>query len=81
MIDRLTVIMGNSVTEDEGQPKLFKPQIYQSSRDRNQNRGNYGGRFRNNNAYLAHTTYNQNSWGRTRGNFNNRKKLQLQYVR
>ena len=40
-IDRLTVMMGKLVTEDEGHSKLFKPQVYQSNRGRNQNRGNY----------------------------------------
>ena len=49
--DRLTLMMGKLVTEDEGQSKLFKPQVYQPNRGRNQNRGNYHGRFRNNNAY------------------------------
>ena len=49
-IDRLTVMMGKLVTEDEGQSKPFKPQVYQPNRGRNQNRGNYHGRFRNNNA-------------------------------
>ena len=40
-IDRLTVMMGKLLTEDEGHPKPFKPQVYQSSRGRNQNRGNF----------------------------------------
>ena len=71
-IDRLTVMMGKLVTEDEGQPKLFKPQVYQPNRGRNQNRGNYQGRCRNNNAYRGHPTYNQNLRDRARGNFNNR---------
>ena len=30
-IDRLTVMMGKLVTEDEGHPKSFKPQVYQFS--------------------------------------------------
>ena len=68
-IDRLTVLLGKLVIEDEGQPKPFKPQICQSNRGRNQNRGNYQGRFRNNNAYRGHPTYNLNFRGRTRGNF------------
>ena len=71
-IDRLTVMMGKLVTEDEGHPKPFKPQVYQPNRGRNQNRGNYWGRFRNNNAYKGHPTYNQNFKDRARGNFNNR---------
>ena len=40
-IDRLTVMMGKVVTEDEGQSKPFKPQVYQPNRGRNQKRGNY----------------------------------------
>ena len=71
-IDRLTVMMGKLVTEDEGQPKPFKPQVYQPNIGRNQKRGNYQGRFRNNNAYMDHPTYNQNFRGKARGNFNNR---------
>ena len=46
-IDRLTVMIGKLVTEDEGQSKPFKPEIYQPNRGRNQNRGNFCGRFRN----------------------------------
>ena len=38
MIDRLTVMMGKLVTEDEGQPKPFKPQVHQPNRGRNQKR-------------------------------------------
>ena len=71
-IDRLTVMMGKLVTEDEGQSKLFKPQVYQSNRGMNWNRGYYQGRFGNDNAYQGHPVYNQNFRGRTRGNFNNR---------
>ena len=44
-------MMGKLVTEDEGQSKPVKPQVYQPNRGRNQNRGNYCGKFRNNNAY------------------------------
>ena len=40
-VDRLTVMMDKLVTEDEGHPKPFKPQIYQSNRGRNQSRGSY----------------------------------------
>ena len=40
-IDRLTVMMGKLVTEDEGHPKPFKPQVYQFNRGRNQSRDNY----------------------------------------
>ena len=38
--DRLTLMMGKLVTEDEGNPKPFKPQVYQSNTGRNQSRGN-----------------------------------------
>ena len=40
-IDRLTVMMDKLVTEDDGSSKPFKPQIYQPSRGRNQNRGKF----------------------------------------
>ena len=70
-IDRLTVMMGKLVTENEGHSKPFRPQIYQSSRGRSQNRGNSHGRFRNS-AYRGCTAYNQNFRGRYRGSFNNR---------
>ena len=63
--------MGKLVTEDNGCSKPFRPQIYQPSRGRNQNRGNFCGRFRNN-TYGGCTSYNQNFRGRYRGNFNNR---------
>ena len=69
-IDRLTVMMGKLVTEDEGHPKPFKPQVYQSNIDRNQSRGNFCSRFRNN-AYRGCPSYNQNFRGRNRGNFSN----------
>ena len=47
-IYRLTAMMGKLVMKDEGHPKPFKPQVYQSNRGRNQNRGNFCSRFRNN---------------------------------
>ena len=37
-IDKLMVMMGKLVTEDNGCSKPFRPQIYQPSRGRNQNR-------------------------------------------
>ena len=40
-VDKLTVMMSKLVTEDEGCSKPFKPQVYQSKRGRNQNRGSY----------------------------------------
>ena len=56
-IDKLTVMMGKLVTGGDRQDKPFKPQVYQSNRDRCQNRGNYNqrgyqGRFRSNNAHI-----------------------------
>ena len=51
-------MMDKLVTEDDGSSKPFKPQIYQPSRGRNQNRGNFHGRFRSN-AYRGCTPYNQ----------------------
>ena len=70
-IDKLMVMMGKLVTEDEGCSKPFRPQIYQSGRGRNQNRGNFCGSFKNN-VYRGCALYNQNFRGRYRGNFNNR---------
>ena len=54
-IDKLKTIMSKLVTEDEEQNKLFKPQVYQSNRGRNQNRGNYQDRFRPYNVYGGHS--------------------------
>ena len=70
-IDKLMVMMGKLVTEDDRHSKPFRPQIYQPSRGRNQNRGNLHGRFRSN-VYRGCTSYNQNLRGRYRGNYNNR---------
>ena len=56
----LIIMMGKLVTEDKGQPKLFKPQVYQPNRHRTWNRDNCWGRFRNNNAYRGHPTYSPN---------------------
>ena len=77
-IDRLMVMMDKLVTEDDGSSKPFKPQIYQPSRGRNQNRGNFHGRFRNN-AYRGCTPDNQNFRGKYRSNFNRRGKLRNNY--
>ena len=76
-IDKLTIIMGKLVTEDEGQSKPFKLQVYQSNRGQGQNSCNYDqrgyqGRFRSNNVYRGHSGYNQDYRGRTRYNSNNR---------
>ena len=65
-LDKLTVMMGKLVTEDEGQNKPFKSEVCKSTRGRGQNRGNYQGRFRSNNAYRGHSRYNQDFRGRTR---------------
>ena len=70
-IERLIVMMGRLVTEEEGFTKPFKPQVYQSNRGRNQSRGNFCSRFRNN-AYRGCPPYNKNFRGRNRGNFSNR---------
>ena len=40
-IDKLKVMMDKLVTEGDGCSKPFRPQIYQSGRGRNQNRGNF----------------------------------------
>ena len=71
-IDKLMTMMGKLVTEDKGQSKPFKPQVYQSNRCRRQNRGSYQDRFRSNNAYRGCSVYSQNFRGRMRYNFNNR---------
>ena len=65
-------MMGKLSTEDEGQSKTFKSQVYHPNRGRNQIRGNYHGRCRNNNAYRGHPMYNQNFRGRVRDSFNYR---------
>ena len=62
-IDKLMVMMDKLLTEDDGCSKPFRPQIYQPSRGRNQNRGNVHGRFRNN-LYRGCMMYNQNFRGR-----------------
>ena len=54
--DKLTVMMGMLVTENEGQNKPFKPGVYQSNGGRGQAKCNYNqgrnqGRFRSNNVY------------------------------
>ena len=55
-INKLMVMVGKLVMEDKGQNRSFKPQVYQSNRDRCQNRHNYDqrrfhDRFRPNNTY------------------------------
>ena len=66
-IDKLRVIMGKLVMEDEGQNRQFKPQVYQSNRGRCQTRCNYDqrrfqDRFRLNNAYRGRPRYGQKLW-------------------
>ena len=70
-IDKLMVMMEKLVTEDDGCSKLFRPQIYQPGRGRNQSRGNFHDRVRSN-AYRGCTSYNQNFRGRYRNNLNSR---------
>ena len=59
-------MMGKLVTEDKGQNKPFKPQVYQANRGRGQNRGNYQSRYRD------HLRYNQNFMSRKTYSPNNR---------
>ena len=40
-LDKLMVMMGKLVTEDEGQNRQFKPCVYQSNRGRGQTSLNY----------------------------------------
>ena len=67
-LDKLTVMMGKLVTEDEGQSKQFEPWVYQSKRGRGQERS----RFRSDNAYQGHSRYNQEFRGRMGYSSNNR---------
>ena len=70
-IDKLMVMMDNIVTEDDGCSKPFRPQVNQPSIGRNQNGGNFCGRFRNN-VCRGCMLCNQNFRGKYRNNFNNR---------
>ena len=63
--------MDKLVTEDSTGSRPFKPQVYQSGRGRNQNKGNFHGRFRDN-ACRGCSAFNQNFRGRYRDNFNRR---------
>ena len=70
-IDKLTVMMGKLVIEDEGQNRQFKPQVYQSNRGRGQTRHHHEQRrfrdwFRSNNAYRGRPRYGQDYRGRSR---------------
>ena len=76
-IDKLMVMMGKLVMEDEGQNRQFKPGVYQSNRGRGQTRHNYNQRrfqdkFRPNNAYRGRPRYGQDYRGRSRYNSNYR---------
>ena len=70
-IDKLTVMMGKLVTEDKGQNRQFKPQVYQSNRGRGQTQCNYEkrrfqDRFRSNNTYRGRPRYGQDYSGGSR---------------
>ena len=61
-MDKLSVMMGKLVTEDKGQNRQFKPQVYQSNRCREQTRCNYKqnrfqGRYRSNNTFRGRPRY------------------------
>ena len=76
-LDKLIVMMGKLIMEDEGQNRQFKPWVYQSNTSRSQTRCNYDqrsfqDRFRPNNAYRRQQRYGQDYRGRTRHNSNNR---------
>ena len=75
-IEKLTVMMGKLVTENEGENKPFKPWVSQSNRGRGKTRCNfdqrrYQGSFRSNSAYRGHSRYSQDYRGRTRYDSNN----------
>ena len=76
-IDKLTVMMGKLVTEDEGQNRPFRPQVYKFNRGKGQTRCNYDqrrfqDRFRSNNAYRGQPRYGQDYRVRIRYDSNNR---------
>ena len=76
-IDKLVVMMGKLLLEDEGQNRQFKPQVYQSNRGRGQTRHNYDqrkfqDRFRPNNIYKGQPRYGQDYRGRSRYDSNYR---------
>ena len=76
-MDKLMVMMCKLVMEDKGQNRQFKPQVYQSNRDRGQTRCNYNqrrfqDRFRPNNAYRGRPSYGQDYRGRSRYDSNYR---------
>ena len=76
-IDKLTVMIGKLVMEDEGQNRPFKPRVYQSNRGRGQKRCNYDqrrfqDRFISNNTYRGQPRYGQDYRGRSRYDSNNR---------
>ena len=69
-IDKLTVMMGKLVMEDEGQNRQCKLRVYQSNRGRGQIRCNHNQRrfqdgFRSNNTYRGRPRYGQDYRGRS----------------
>ena len=76
-IDKLMVMMGKLVKEDEGQNRQFKPHVYQSNRVSGQTRCYYDqrrfpDRFRPNNIYRGQPRYGQDYRGRSRYDSNYR---------
>ena len=76
-IDKLILIMGKLMTEDEGQNIQFKPRVYQFNRGRGQTRCNYEQRgfqnwFRSNNTHRGRPRHGQDYKGRSRYSFNYR---------
>ena len=64
-------MMGKLVTEDKGQNRQFKPQVYQSNRGRGQTRCNYKqrrfwNRLRSNNTSRGRPRYGQDYRGRSK---------------
>ena len=76
-IDKLIVIMGKLVSEDDGQNRQLKSQVYQFNRGRGQIRHNYDqrrfqDRFRLNIVYRGQPRYGQDYRCRSRYDFNYR---------
>ena len=79
-IDKLTVMMGKLVTRDEGQNRQFKPQVYQTNKNRGQTRcykqRGFLDMFRSdnnrNNTYRGRQRYGQDYRGRSRYDSNYR---------
>ena len=76
-IDKLLVMMGKLVMDDEGQNRQFKPLVYQSNRGRGQTRCAYyqrrfQDRLRPNTPYRGQPRYGQDNRGRSRYDSNYR---------